>query len=225
MMAIDKTITNSTGTAKLRKASVLNKPEVLADIHHDLHDMVIWQRDLSADFLLSIDDFLESNRSFKFEKKVSPETILGEMYSTLQSYSCMLALSEDIAKLVELFCGLFDLKQALLRISTVDHTMCPRFHVDRVPCRLITTYQGSATEWLPHATVDRTKLGTGNNGLPDDLSGLYQSPNDVQYLQNGDVALMKGELWEGNVNAGLVHRSPSLQTGEIRLLLTIDFIS
>ncbi|WP_297291060.1 DUF1826 domain-containing protein [Oceanicoccus sp.] len=36
---------------------------------------------------------------------------------------------------------------------------------------------------------------------------------------------MKGELWEGNEGAGLVHRSPSLSAGERRLLLTLDAIS
>jgi len=135
----------------------------------------------------------------------------------------MLELSEDIAELLDIFCRLFDLKQARLSLIILDRTMCPRFHVDTVPCRLITTYQGSATEWLPEYTINRTKLGTGNNGLPDEVSGIYQNVEDIQHLNNCDVALMKGKLWEGNENAGLVHRSPSIRVGEKRLLLTLDF--
>ncbi|WP_428354217.1 DUF1826 domain-containing protein [Methyloprofundus sp.] len=38
-------------------------------------------------------------------------------------------------------------------------------------------------------------------------------------------ALLKGERWEGNENAGLVHRSPAINEGERRLLLTLDFMN
>jgi len=101
--------------------------------------------------------------------------------------------------------------------------MCPKFHVDKVPCRLVTTYQGAATEWLPHQAVNREKLGAGSNGKADSESGLYKNQNDIQQLNCGEVALLKGESWQGNENAGLVHRSPSLAVDEHRLLLTLDF--
>jgi len=103
--------------------------------------------------------------------------------------------------------------------------MCPKFHVDRIPCRLATTYQGVATDWLPHEQVDRSKLGHGSDGKADDESGLFNSVADIQHLQCGDVALLKGDLWEGNEGAGLVHRSPDITDNACRLLLTIDFIN
>ncbi len=87
---------------------------------------------------------------------------------------------------------------------------------------MVTTFQGSATEWLPHKVVDRSKLGHGSKGIPDEESGLFRNSGDIQQLNTGDVALLKGELWEDNEGAGLVHRSPSLMTGEQRLLLTLD---
>jgi hypothetical protein len=45
----------------------------------------------------------------------------------------------------------------------------------------------------------------------------------IQTLQAGDVALLKGENWQGNEGAGLVHRSPSGQQG--RLLLSLDWLA
>lgn len=101
--------------------------------------------------------------------------------------------------------------------------MCPRFHVDKVPCRLITTYYGIATQWLPQYLVDRTKLGAGCSGKTDEDSGLLLEPNAIQQLEAGQVALLKGENWLNNQNAGLVHRSPQPGEGEKRLLLTLDF--
>ena len=126
--------------------------------------------------------------------------------------------------MVDMFCCLFELQRTGLRLSVLDRPMCPRFHVDRVPCRLVTTYEGCATDWLPHASVNRTKLGMGSNGMPDNKSGLFESTTDIQTLNCAEVALLKGELWENNENAGLVHRSPEVPAGQTRLLLTLDFI-
>ena len=103
--------------------------------------------------------------------------------------------------------------------------MCPRFHVDRVPCRLLTTYHGIATEWIPHTFADRKKLGSGNQGMSDEQSGLIQTLNEIQQLNTGEVALLKGEAWEENEDKGLIHRSPILQNGSKRLLMTLDFVN
>ena len=124
-----------------------------------------------------------------------------------------------------MFCCLFDIKGVGLRISILERAMCPRFHVDKIPCRLITTYHGVATDWLLHDVIDRGKLGAGNQGKPDEQSGLFNSLSDINRLKKGDVALLKGEGWYNNNGAGLVHRSPPVAEGERRLLLTLDFLS
>jgi hypothetical protein len=209
----------------IRTVSESDKPEVLADIYQELYNIVIWRRNFSSSFLNAVNELLSSDRLLQISQEVTPQSILREMRKELQNFECNYELSDNIAELVDMFCCLFDLKSAALRFVTLENTMCPRFHVDRVPCRLITTYLGSSTQWLPHHAADRSKLGAGNNGLPDELSGIYQRVEDIQQLTNGDVALLKGELWEGNENSGIVHRSPALKAGEKRLLLTLDFLS
>lgn len=208
---------------KFRTEVQSNDPQVLADIYRDEVNMVIWQRDLSAAIQQSVADFVASNRSFHTALTVSPQNAFSNVDEAMGT-GILPKLSENIAELVELFCCLFELKQAGLRLTALDHAMCPRFHVDRVPCRLVTTYQGVATEWLSHQAVDRSKLGLGNNGQPDAQSGVYQQHSDIRQLACGDVALLKGEDWQGNSGAGLVHRSPMPGVCENRLLLTLDFI-
>ena len=122
-----------------------------------------------------------------------------------------------------MFCCLFELEEVGLRLAVLNQAMCPRFHFDQVPCRLVTTYHGIATQWLENDAVDRSKLGRGSNGQPDSASGLYNDESDIQQMSAGDVALLKGERWSGNENRGLVHRSPVTSSEEVRLLLTIDF--
>ncbi len=194
------------------------QPTVLSDIYQSEINIAIWQREKQ----FSIKEFLALNPTFQKEMILTPQDALSRISESFNNN--MTEVSEDIALLVDMFCYLFELKQVGMRLKVLDKAMCPKFHVDKVPCRLVTTYQGTATQWLPHELVDQTKLGWGCNGLPDNESGLYQSESDIQRLDCGDVALLKGTLWEGNENAGLVHRSPELITNEKRLILTLDFI-
>lgn len=212
----------SNPNVKVRHAAYGNESRVLTDIYLDKTNIVIWQRELSESLKSSVASFLQANPSFQASMTVSPESALTSLSDSLADPQ-QTELCENIAELVAMFCCLFELKRVGLRLTALDRAMCPKFHVDNVPCRLITTYQGAATEWLAHQFVDRNKLGVGSNGKPDHESGLYQNQHDIRQLNCGDVGLLKGELWEGNENAGLVHRSPALASGERRLLLTLDF--
>lgn len=197
------------------------QPTVLSDIYQEKINIAIWQRERPNTLKSSVKEFLELNPTFQKEMTLTPQDALLRINEFFDNK--MTEVSEDIAELVDMFCYLFELKEAGVRLKVLDKAMCPKFHVDKVPYRLVTTYQGTATEWLPHELVDQTKLGWGCNGLPDSESGLYQSESDIQQLACGDVALIKGTLWDGNENAGLVHRSPELISNEKRLILTLDF--
>ena len=122
-----------------------------------------------------------------------------------------------------MFCDIFSLKSAWLRLDAVYGPMCPRFHVDSVKCRLVTTYVGPATQWLPNNLIDRSKLGHGNEGQSDENSGLYLDDSYIEQLDIGHIALLKGESWDGNKGRGLVHRSPKQEGSYKRLYMTIDF--
>jgi hypothetical protein len=197
-------------TIKTRSMSQSTQAKVLSDIYHEEHNLAIWQRTLPPTLLTAIDAFLLSNSTFSCTLAVTPDNALSTVKEALKSaensVECADALSKDIAELVDMFCCLFDLKQAGLRLTAL-------------------TYQGIATEWLPHDRVNRAALGGYRNEMSDEQSGIYQQTEDIHQLQRGDVALLKGERWEGNENAGLVHRSPSLMPNEKRLLLTLDFLA
>lgn len=130
----------------------------------------------------------------------------------------------DVAALTALYCDLFELKRVGLRLNTLDHAMCPKFHVDSVTCRLVCTYGGIGTEWLEDAYADRRKLGSGSGGLSDELSGLILDTNAIHKMPPYAIGLLKGGLWEGNEQHGVIHRSPKLTLNSPRrLLLTLDF--
>jgi hypothetical protein len=210
----------------LSRGSVENTtPNVLSDIYREDTNIVIWQRNLSNELTAAVSEFLQKNATKAAVLAVTPQNTHDVLRDTFGESEALTTLSDDIALLVDMFCCLFDLKQAGLRLTILDRAMCPRFHFDRIPCRLVTTYQGIATQWLNHAVVDRSKLGAGNQGKSDEQSGLFNNIEDINRLSEGDVALLKGENWDETQGAGLVHRSPPVSAGERRLLLTLDFIN
>lgn len=203
-------------------ASIGQEPTVLSDIYQPDTNIAVWQRDFERDTTNAISQFIAENPELSKSLTLSPENAFESLDYAFDG-KAPVSLLIDIAQLVDMFCCLFDLDSAGVRLATLNGAMCPRFHVDHVPCRLVTTYQGIATQWLPNELVDRSKLGKGSNGLPDSSSGLYQQDSDIEQLSSGDVALLKGTRWEGNEEKGLVHRSPNNAVNEPRLLLTMDF--
>ncbi|GAM70670.1 hypothetical protein JCM19236_2614 [Vibrio sp. JCM 19236] len=197
-------------------------PATLSDIYKEGTNIAVWKRPVHSELESAVDDFLAANPNFEKSLVVTPDELAEELIKVSNS-TAPKPLVQDIELLVEMFSCLFELKKVGVRLTSLDVAMCPRFHVDHVPCRLVSTYHGVATEWLAHTDVDRTKLGHGSKGLSDAESGLFLSPDCVNQLTTGDVALLKGESWLGNSEGGLVHRSPSVPNGQNRLLLTLDF--
>ena len=196
----------------------------LSEIHKKNVNISIWERKLNNKIIEAGKTILDNNPKIEFSEVVKPKNVLNMLKRELVHSKEGLFLFNDISKLVKLFCELFDEDHAWLRIDAINKPMCPRFHTDYVRCRLVTTYVGPGTQWLPHHLVNRSKLGHGNQGQPDDKSGLFQKNVKIEQLDVGHVALLKGESWDGNNGSGLVHRSPHSENEYKRLYVTIDFL-
>ncbi|MBN7796086.1 DUF1826 domain-containing protein [Parahaliea mediterranea] len=202
-------------------AGVGDDPDALAGIYRDEVNLAVWQRQPDPS-LAAEARWLLADQGFNGLKLTLPTARLASFDRFLPGLESCPRLRADLHLLSDMFSCLFDLQCVGLRLGALTSAMCPKFHVDRVTCRLICTYTGAGTEWLPNHSVDRGKLGVASGGLDDAASGLYPSPRAIQQLAAGDVALLKGEAWQGNEGAGLVHRSPAVETGQPRLLLTLD---
>lgn len=198
-------------------------PAVLAEIYQASTNLCVWQRRLDTTITQYVDVVLKQITSREIRIVVNSDDVAASILKKFPQHSGSIAFAEDVTSLVTMYSDLFGLVEVGLRLSVLDKTMCPRFHTDNLPCRLVTTYAGSGTEWLPEYEVDRSKLGSGSNGLPDAMSGVYVNQQNIQQLTTGDVALLKGSGWQGNEDSAIVHRSPVLALHEKRLLLTLDF--
>jgi hypothetical protein len=166
-----------------------------------------------AQLLLSLNEPLAESLCLELPKEdAEPDlTGLASGFRDLEGYEGFIA---DLKWLVSALACLLGAKRIGLRLRVLDKAMCPRFHVDHVPVRLITTYAGVGSQWLKEGTMDRQQLGQAN----------AEPQAQIQQLNSGDVALLKGEKWHGNEGFGLIHRSPQPAAGERRLILTLDWL-
>jgi hypothetical protein len=200
-----------------------SEPTGLAEIYQPSVNLAIWQRQSNSN-VSHYAQWLINNTAISGIRSVVPlHKVKNEILSQLPVYTGQVAFADDVYLLAEMYADLFNLESIGIRLTILDKTMCSRFHTDKLPCRLVSTYIGSGTEWLPNYAVDRRKLGHGAGGLPDKTSGIYTHFESIQQLNTGDVALMKGSGWDGCEDSAIVHRSPELPIGEKRLILTLDF--
>ena len=194
---------------------------ILGDVYRDEVNLAVWQREVPE----AVTDYLRSElvarQEFKVAMMVSAVNAREALAQAIGAGEDN-ALVSDVVDLIEMFCCLFDIEREGLRLTTLSRAMCPKFHVDHLPCRLVTTYQGVGSEWIPEARVNRSRLLTGDDGSYD-TAKPYSDEEDIEQLSAGDVAILKGSGWLGNEHAGIVHRSPAVEAGENRLLMTLDF--
>ncbi|MGY8871667.1 MAG: DUF1826 domain-containing protein [Pseudomonadales bacterium] len=198
-------------------------PEVMTAIYEEQINLVVLQRSLPDEVTNYCQKLLDNNPNFNLRSVLNHKTPTQSLASLLPDLAGKSAFIEDMTLLLDMYRCLFELDEVGLRLQVLDRAMCPRFHTDKLGCRLVSTYYGQGTEWIDNCGVDRSKLGAGNMGLSDEESGLYPHAASIQQASKGDVVLLKGDGWFGNDGFGAVHRSPAVTLGEKRVVVTMDF--
>ncbi|GAB3372033.1 DUF1826 domain-containing protein [Azotobacter armeniacus] len=195
-----------------------DSPAILAEVLRDGVNMALWQRRLSPPVerfaaVLALGEPLAASLVLELDRPEA-EPDLSRLVEGDVDTEGRAEFIADVAWLVSAYACLIDARRVGLRLRSLETAMCPRFHVDRVPLRLVTTYCGIGSQWLREGTMARARLGDPS-----------AEPSDSQQIEVGAVALFKGEKWLGNEGAGIIHRSPRPARGERRLLLTLDWLA
>jgi G3E family GTPase len=133
-------------------------PQALTRILDDGVNLAVWRRELPAhiaDFgslLLSLNEPLAESLVLELPSDDTEPNLhgLASGFSDLEGYEGFIA---DVSWLVSAFTCLLGAKRVGLRLRVLDKAMCPRFHVDHVPVRLITTYAGVGSQWLKEGAI------------------------------------------------------------------------
>ena len=187
-------------------------PAVLADVLHDGINLAIWNRCLPlhieqfARILTGVAEPFAQSLVVQLED-AEAEPNLSQLAGTHKDLEGHEGFVADVAWLVKAFAYLLNARRVGVRLRLLDKAMCPRFHVDHVPLRLVTTYSGPGSLWSGKSQLTTISL------------------DEAHQLALGAVALLKGDKWEGNEGAGIVHCSPALVAGEKRLFLSLDWLA
>jgi hypothetical protein len=113
-----------------------------------------------------------------------------------------LPLRRDIEQLAGRFSALMGCDSIRLRLEGVVSDACRKIHGDYTDVRLITTYAGPGTQYIPHCK-------SGNEA-------------ELVDMPTGWIGLFKGRDFNPG-HAPCMHRSPPIiASGERRLVLVID---
>ncbi len=115
----------------------------------------------------------------------------------------------DMAEVCLRFCDAQDSQDICFWLGT--DRGCRRYHMDNVPMRLLVTYAGQGTEWLPDEAAD---LQAYKNRAPNEA--IIKDPSAIRYMENWDIAIFKGGP------NGLLHRTPDAARTELSLLMRLD---
>ena len=147
--------------------------------------------------------FAKSDIVKLLENTLSPELRANEFFKQ------WLSDMEDVCKS---FCELENIKDVAFWLGTKRG--CSRYHVDNVPKRLLVTYAGRGTEWIPDMAADRTAFESGepNEHIVKDTSAL-------RHIRQWDVAVFRG------FREGILHRTPDEALNGPSILLRLDHSS
>lgn len=195
-------------------AAISPQREVLNDIHLKSKNIAIFQRNMAhlRQKLLQI-----ANQGIDCRANGTQEDILYTLKNYLDNrqIECLDVLS-DIRQLVMLFQEVTQASTFRFLFATITTDMCSRFHTDINNLRLLCTYLGPGTLWLPNQAINYTAVKSrGSN------EEMVTDQQLIQQLSPGDVCILKGALYP-DANP-VLHKSPPIEkNGEKRLLLRID---
>lgn len=187
-------------------------PDVLIGILRPETNLAIWHRDI-PDTLSRALAGLAAAAPFTATAEDAPEQAVDALVAALP-HPAPLDLLLDIRRLAIAFAAIADTGGAVrIRLEGIDGPGCHRWHADAVGLRLLCTYRGAGTEWLPLAGGAPAARGLNGSALPALPARIPR----------GAVAILKGEGHPGNAGAGCIHRSPRLGfRASPRLLLCLD---
>jgi hypothetical protein len=193
---------------------------VLGEITERHVNLVVWQRHAPAGVKRALAAWAHSC-THNFEGMIHCEkrdvrSVVGALPEPLGE-----RMARDIHSLLRTFTRITGAVNVRVTFGVVHTDRCRKFHADYVRYRLITTYLGQGTEWLPEEAVNRAAMARPNDVPSVANAAIVRAAAMVRHAVAGDVLLMKG-VAPGSP-FGAVHRSPPLPAADARrVLLTMS---
>ena len=186
---------------------------ILDDIYLKDINVAIYNRDIKnikkeIDFLLK--------RNTLFNDTGTTEDILDKFNKKIPSDKFPF-ITNDVKNLLIIFKRVTKKTHFKLLLGSITTNMCRKFHTDNNTLRMLCTYSGAGTLWLPKENINLEALE--NFGSNEEI---VIDKNNIKQANTGAVIILKGEKYSDDTQAA-VHKSPSIESKRgKRLLLRID---
>lgn len=216
----------------------MNKPEYEATVRtNDLTDHVIFVKNLKElnaihlpninlaiyarevdqglkDFIKGLDPDKLPSIHGSFNCHEIPGLLQNSLKGMTKNKRGLSLFIKDIKIITEQFSAIARKEFIRFNLYTVDNDMCKYFHSDHNNLRLLCTYNGKGTQWLPNEAWE-TSMGRN--------PGRILAKNEVNQMDPFWVGVLKGEAYPDNAGRGIIHRSPPMIVGsKIRILMKLD---
>ena len=207
----------------------VEKPCDLNVIKKEAVQLAVWRQKQAPKFVAALSDPSLSAANLPAFQGLFESSETGEVAQVLKSYlwrpynlrsqKDRALVEEDIDELVEqidqlvhIFVEIVNEPAIHVKLEAISDDGCRNWHQDFVPYRLVATYRGPCTEFVPPTLSKST------------LQRRHSNCKHAQSLLHSDVALFKGRGCEdddcSHDHPGIVHRSPR-NTGH-RVVLILD---
>ena len=171
-------------------------------------------------------DALSGSSAF-FKKLMQTKfNVIGQVFRTSNVADIRLLLEEDIpanlqsdpffelwvadmANVCNVFCDMVE--EDAIGFCLGTERGCRRYHIDNVPMRLLVTYAGQGTEWLPESASDRQAF---EGGMSNEF--ILKDPSARQFVGLWDIAVFRGGP------KGVLHRTPDSALNGPSILMRLD---
>lgn len=210
--------------------------EVLSKILHPGISLSLWVRDkppkvghllaslVASRIPLSLDAHVEDGQSilsvWKAYEWMNSASLAIDPLVMEAAFAQFVA---DIDLLIARFRSISGSDRVRVRLSRVVDAACALFHVDTLTLRLLCTYHGAGTQWVPDALASRKQLGLRGRSMRKANSAIVRNAEDIQTMGEWHVGILKGRAFPGDSNSALIHRShPQCCESHARLRLVLD---
>lgn len=204
----NKLKTNTT----IQNWAIGNSRGILRKIHQKETNIVIYERNTDALFK-EINHLLDAN--IEFRSSGDPDS-LRKALDTDKSLKLCTLIKDDILRFLQQFKDISGSKSFRLLFAVISTNMCTKLHSDINDLRMLCTYAGSGTIWVPDAAIDEKANHPKSNSKE-----IIIDESLLRQAKPGDVVILKGALYPDA--DPILHRSPSIEeSNQKRLLLRID---
>jgi hypothetical protein len=195
-------------------------PKVLEQIRDGNLSVVVWERRLPRGLRDALRSWATAQDSPRFEERVTDAAWVDAALQGFVVGPARTFLAQDLQSLVERFRLMTGIGSVKVSFGAVTGDQCRKFHADYQRLRLITTYLGPGTEWLPEHAVRRDAL-LQPPACPTTANQLIvRDPSQVRRAHAGDVMLLRGHDGVTGAALGAVHRSPPIEASrKVRVVL------